>query len=261
MSNVTAGVLIGRSDEARDYVPLLRWLVLSGLVAFGVLALAYFGVLQVMLETDRTRLSVLILAIFVITSLHCLYQTIVVSRELVSARRASEQIVSSPGALSLVGEKVLTRDGRELPPGAMTSHIRNLIAKSQVQGGRRLDQTLLLRSLADRLRAREKLGWFVAEALLRLALLGTAVGFILMLVPIAGLSSFDVETLRTALAGMSGGMAIALNVTVAGIATALVLKLEYYFLDEDIAELFSKITEVTEVYVVSALERGADGRV
>jgi hypothetical protein len=80
-----------------------------------------------------------------------------------------------------------------------------------------------------------------------------------MLIPIAGLKSFDVETLRAALAGMSGGMAIALNVTVTGIATALVLKFEYYFLDEDIADLFRRITEVTEVYVVSTLERSADG--
>ena len=91
----------------------------------------------------------------------------------------------------------------------------------------------------------EKLGWFVAEALLRLALLGTAIGFILMLIPIAQLSSFEVETLRNALAGMSGGMAIALNVTVTGIASALLLKVEYYFLDRAIAELFAKITEIT----------------
>ena len=64
----------------------------------------------------------------------------------------------------------------------------------------------------------------------RLALLGTAVGFILMLIPIAGLTSFDVETLRKALAGMSSGMAVALNITVTGIGTALLLKLQYYFL-------------------------------
>jgi hypothetical protein len=71
---------------------------------------------------------------------------------------------------------------------------------------------------------------------LRLALLGTAIGFILMLIPISGLSSFEAGTLRTALGGMTGGMAIALNVTVTGIASSLVLKLEYYMLDNAIEE-------------------------
>jgi len=116
-----------------------------------------------------------------------------------------------------------------------------------------------LRAMADRLRSRERLGWFVSEALLRLALLGTAVGFILMLLPLTGLSTFDAETSRRALSGMSGGMAIALNVTVTGIATALLLKLQYFFLGTSLADLVDMITEATEVHVVSALERDADG--
>ena len=113
--------------------------------------------------------------------------------------------------------------------------------------------------MADRIRSREKLGLFVSEALLRLALLGTAVGFILMLIPIAGLLAFDAESLRKALAGMSGGMATALNITVTGIATALVLKLQYFFLDKALVDLLDSITEVTEVHVISALEGQADG--
>ena len=78
-----------------------------------------------------------------------------------------------------------------------------------------------------------------------------------MLIPIATLKSFDVETLRSALSGMSGGMAVALNVTVTGIGCALLLKIEYYILDASISELFHATTEITEVHVVSALERPA----
>ena len=80
-----------------------------------------------------------------------------------------------------------------------------------------------------------------------------------MLIPIAGLSAFDAETLRRALSGMSGGMAIALNITVTGIGTALVLKLEYFFLDKGVVDLVHAITEVTEVYVISVLERDGNG--
>ena len=82
---------------------------------------------------------------------------------------------------------------------------------------------------------------------------------LLMLIPIAGLTSFDVETLRKALSGMSSGMAVALNITVAGIGTALLLKLQYYFLATGVVELYDMITEVTEVHVISALENDRDG--
>ena len=54
-------------------------------------------------------------------------------------------------------------------------------------------------------------------------------------------------------------MAIALNITVTGIATALLLKLQYFYLDKAIADLFADITELTEVHVVSALEYHGDG--
>ena len=177
------------------------------------------------------------------------------SRELVAAR--SYQTVlheDRERPYIAVGDLDRTPNG-----SSIARHIANLVAKARSQGGGRVDQTLLLRVLARQLHGRERLGLFVSEALLRLALLGTALGFILMLIPIAGLSGFDAETLRKALSGMSGGMAIALNITVTGIATALLLKLEYYFLGLGVGDLVDTITEVTEVHVISVLERHGNG--
>jgi hypothetical protein len=240
--------------ESRDYLPLLRWMVLMSLIGFGFVVLWRFGLIQLMFATDRTHISSLILGLFVLTTLHCLAQTWAVSQELIAARAFREQITEDPGGLALL----LTDPARISEDSIIGRHVRNLISKARTQRGRRIDQTLLLRALAERLRGREKLGLFVSESLLRLALLGTAVGFILMLIPIAGLRAFDAETLRKALAGMSGGMATALNITVTGIATALLLKLQYFFLDKAVGELYGNITDITEVHVVSALEAGAD---
>ena len=251
--------LFGPLNGSRDYAPLLKWILVNTLAAFGVVAMLYFDVLQQMLETDRTKISSIIIAIFIVTALHCLAQTMFVSRELIAGRKARDIILASGGGrLKIVGNDVLTSDGQKLEAGVLTSHIADLIGKARTLGEHHLDQTLLLRSLADQLRAREKLGWFVSEALLRLALLGTAVGFILMLIPITALDSFDVDNLRSTLTGMSDGMSIALNVTVAGIGTALLLKFEYYLLNEGIADLFRLTTEVTEVHVVPSLEPTAN---
>ncbi len=251
--------VIGSIGEARDFAPFIRWLLVNVLAAIALLALWYFGLLQAVLVTDRTHISQLILVLLLITIAHCLVQTLFVSRELVAVRQAEAIIAEGSTGFVVNRGQVATGDGRALPPSVLTRHIANLVTKSQAQRGKPVDQTLLLRSLADRLRGREKLGWFVAETLLRLALLGTAVGFILMLIPLTQLTSFEVETLRNALSGMTAGMAIALNVTVAGLGSALLLKVEYYLLDQAIGELFAKITEITEVHVVSTLERAGDG--
>jgi hypothetical protein len=253
--------VIGPPSEIRDYAPVLRWLIINCLVVLALITLWQFGFLKVVLESDHTRISLLIFALFALTTIHCLIQSSAISRELVAARKARATIEANSGSgFTTSGNRVTTGSGLVLEPGIFTTHVRNLITKAELGAPGRLDQTLLLRAIADRLRGREKLGLFVSEGLLRLALLGTAIGFILMLIPIAGLSSFDAETLRGALAGMTGGMAVALNVTVSGIATALILKFEYFQLDHAIAELFDLIAETSEIHVVPAIEKAQHGR-
>jgi hypothetical protein len=253
--DLRTSVFLAPTSQSRDYLPLLRWLILMCLTGFGLTVLWQIGVIQIMLETDRTHISSLILGLFALTSLHCLAQIWFVSRELVVARSYQTRLHADlDRPRTAIGDLGRTPNG-----SSIGRHIANLVAKARSQGGGRLDQTLLLRVLARQLHGRERLGLFVSEALLRLALLGTALGFILMLIPIAGLTAFDSDTLRKALSGMSGGMAIALNITVTGIGTALLLKLEYYFLGLGVADLVDTITEVTEVHVISVLERHGNG--
>jgi hypothetical protein len=45
---------------------------------------------------------------------------------------------------------------------------------------------------------------------------------------------------------------------VTGIGTALLLKLQYFFRDKAVGELVGNVTDVTEVHIVSRLERGDD---
>ncbi|MHA6691297.1 MotA/TolQ/ExbB proton channel family protein [Devosia sp. A449] len=254
-------LLTGPVEDRTNYVPLLRLLLVNIVAAAGLVALWAFGFLELILTADHTRISLVIFAILVGTTLHCFYQTIVVSRELIAARRV-KQILEAESVVGLVAKPdgVTTALGSPLPEGVFATHISTLVRKGVLQGGGRVDQSLLLRLLADRLRGRERLGLFISEALLRLALLGTAIGFILMLIPISALTSFETETLRGALGGMTSGMAIALNVTVTGIASALLLKLDYFLLNAAMVDLFDTIAETTEIYVVSALERDADAR-
>ncbi len=251
--------LLGTPIEARDYFPFLKWLILTGVVIFALALTWYFGLIQLLVRSDRSYISLVIFGLYAATSLHCLWLTLVISREINCAHRVREQIIAGTDGYRVMAERVTLSNGQDLVPCKITEHIRNLILKAGHQGKSHLDQSLLLRSLADQLKGPQQLGWFVADVLLKLGLLGTVIGFILMLSPIGGINTFDVETMKSALTSMSSGMAVALFTTLAGLITATLLKVQYYFLDDGTAYLFGMATELTEVHVVSVLDRTGHG--
>jgi MotA/TolQ/ExbB proton channel family protein len=238
-----------------DHLPLLRWLIFTGVTAFGFVVAWHYGLFQLMLASDKTYISVIITVLYMVISLHCFIRTAAISRELDAARRVAAVVSRDTGGLRVVGNEVVTGDGVRLPPGQVTSHIRNLILKAELQGGERLDQTLLLRGLADALRGPNQLGSFASDALMKLGLLGTIIGFILMLAPIAGLDAADRASVKSSMGLMSDGMAVAMYTTLTGLIGSVLVQTQYYMLDEATAKLFALATDVTEVFVVSVLER------
>ena len=140
-----------------------------------------------------------------------------------------------------------------------SQYIRNLILKARMQGHHRLDQTLLLRGLADALRGPNQLGSFASDSLMKLGLLGTIIGFILMLAPIAGLDSADHASVKSSMVLMSDGMAVAMYTTLTGLIGSVLVQAQYFLLDESTAKVFALATDTTEVFVVSVLEREKNG--
>jgi len=246
----------------RDYFPLLRWMIFTGVTLFGFALAWHYGLFQLMAAQDRSGISVFICIIYVAISGHCLASIIAVSREINTAHRVREQVMNGVKSYRIEGRRVVTNNGATLPAGRVTDYIRNLVVKAEKQGGgRRLDQTLLLRGLADKLRAPMQFGAFAGDALLKLGLLGTIVGFILMLLPIASLDNFEPTSMKSSMKVMSGGMAVAMYTTLAGLVGSILVKAQYYILDNASAYLFDVTTDLTEVFVVSALEREAHGGV
>jgi hypothetical protein len=228
----------------------LRWLIFTGATIFAAILLWRYGLIRLMIVSDRTYLSSLIALIYVGASLHCLWRTIVVSREGDAGRRVAARIESG-------GADVLDPSAA-LPPGLIAEHIRDLAMKARTQGRGRLDQTLLLRSLADRLRGSNGFGAFASDTVIKLGLLGTIIGFIIMLAPIAGLDASDKSMMKSSMGLMSDGMAVAMYTTLAGLVGSILLKIQYYMLDNATAKVFSRAVTLTETRVVPALERAHD---
>lgn len=257
---MTMALRIIERDFPRDHLPLLRWMVFTGVTVFGFALAWHFGLIHLMLASDKTYISAIIGVLYIATCAHCFVRTAIISRELDAAQRVSALVSRGATGFRVVGQDVLTSDGARLPPGQVANHIRNLILKAGLQGRhQRLDQTLLLRGFADSLRGPNQLGSFASDALMKLGLLGTIIGFILMLAPIAGLDSADRASVKSSMGLMSDGMAVAMYTTLSGLVGSILVQTQYYMLDEATAKLFSLATDLTEVFVVSVLEREQDG--
>lgn len=242
-----------------DRLPLLRWLIFTGVTVFGFVLAWHYGLFHLMLVSDKTYISAVICVLYLATCVHCFVRTAAISAELDSAQRVYALVSRGASGFRVVGDDVATADGARLPPGLVTAHIRNLITKAKLQGHHRLDQTLLLRGLADALRGPNQLGAFASDALMKLGLLGTIIGFILMLAPIAGLDAADRASVKSSMGMMSDGMAVAMYTTLSGLIGSILVQTQYYLLDEATAKVFALATDLTEVFVVSVLDREQNG--
>ena len=249
------------TEYPADHVPLLRWLIFTGVSVFAFVMAWHFGLVRMMINGDKTYISVIISVLYVLSSLHCLLRTAAVSRELDRAHRVLALVSKGVQQLKVEGADVVTPEGTRLPRGEVSTHIRNLILKAGLQGEeQRVDQTLLLRGLADALRGPNQLGSYAGDTLMKLGLLGTIIGFIMMLAPIAGLDAADHASVRNSMGLMSDGMAVAMYTTLTGLIGSILVQTQYYMLDKATQRLFGLATNLTEVFVVSVLERGQHGQ-
>ena len=252
MSTITSGAVILPRGGSPERGPLLLWMIFTGLSVFAGIVLWHYGFVHLMVASDRTYISSLIAILYVVTCGHCFWRTRSIAREAEAARRCREILAGPDAGLAL------DSDARALPQGMVTDHIRSLVTKARTQGTGRIDQTLLLRSLADRLRGSNGFGAFVSDTLMKLGLLGTIIGFIIMLAPIATLDAADKAAMKTSMGLMSDGMAVAMYTTLAGLVGSILVRIQYYMLDAATQRVFSEAVVLTETRVTPVLEQHHD---
>lgn len=85
--------------------------------------------------------------------------------------------------------------------------------------------------LSERTHGPHETAWWFAAAAIKLGLLGTVVGFIIMSMQLGRIQVFDISEVQTLLKQMTNGMAIALYTTLVGLAANLWLGLQLLLLD------------------------------
>ena len=197
-------------EKKKNHLLLKACLMLS-LVVFSSYLIVDLGVLSLIIDSDKSKISLIILSIYVLACAHWFYISINLDKEISSLDDRNHQTL-----------------------------IRSFIDKATKEG--LLYQKNNLDLLEDELSNRHALGYLVVDILLKLGLTGTVIGFILMLLPIGEIKDFDPQILQKLLATMSGGMAVALYTTLTGLVTSMLLKFQYFLLDSDLSHTINYLS-------------------
>ena len=188
--------------DSRHHFPQV-WLLILLLVAFGIYVAWDRNLLALVYALDRSYMALVISALVIVATGHAALHILRYSRLLDVAHR-------------------LLDDPSRAETGLLSDYLDDL---EQGAGGESLVEVY-----AERLRAPVDLGWFLADLAIRLGLLGTIIGFILIFTSLSGVSLDAADGLKDLLVAMSGGMGTALLTTLCGLVAATVISLQYLVL-------------------------------
>ncbi|MEW8586428.1 MAG: MotA/TolQ/ExbB proton channel family protein [Candidatus Thiodiazotropha sp.] len=238
------------------YTLFLQWLLLLGIMLFISWLFWDQGLLQAAVLSDPTRITLIILLLFSIATAHCAARTLFLSQQQNALDRIIRFIATSPPAPGSNRWWLANRlPEKESLAGQM---IAGLVAGSgNVHRRSRMDGQLLAQVMAEQARGQHEIGWFTCGLLVKLGLLGTVVGFVLMLAPVAELESFDLSDIQGLLQRMTTGMGVALNTTLMGLGCSMLLGMQYLMLDRAADRLVAEAVQFSETRLFRAVQRQA----
>lgn len=237
----TLAQALGQQSRDGAYDALFRWILFAALMGLSAVISWDYGLLQYTFSADTSRISVLIALLFLAFSVHSLWIVLQFARELRQVLTAETLIQASTGPLTVTGGQIAVLAGKLSTEGPVAQFFRSVAAAPGAA-----DRALLLQSLSATLKRRTKVGVYGADLLYKLGMLGTMIGFVIMLNSMGDMKNFDVETLRSALQRMIGGMAVSLLTTIAGLIGGLLLRIFYNLAEGQVSDILHAMVEMTE---------------
>ncbi len=188
---------------ARRFAPLpeplwFEWLALGGVLAFATWLLGARGVWALLLRSDPTGITLVIIVVFAAATLWCGARARVLQTEQLALRAAT------PGWWADYAAAI---DG----PGA--------------------DSATALDLLLERTHGPHGTAWWVNGIQLKLGLLGKVIGFSILALNIGSAQSFDASQSQELLRSLTTGLGVALLTTMVGLVGNILLGLQLTRLD------------------------------
>jgi hypothetical protein len=183
---------------------LLEWLTLGGLLVFATWLLGVRGVWRLLLGSDPTGLTLVIIAVFGVSTLWCGSR----SRELQRQRRLMERALAT---------------GRQ-GEGWAVDYWQALAAAPR-------DGSAPLDLLLERTHGPHGTAWWVNGIQLKLGLLGKVIGFSMLAIQIGQMQNFDAAQSQDLLRSLTSGLGVALLTTMVGLVGNILLGLQLTRMD------------------------------
>lgn len=177
----------------------LEWLALGGMLLFGSWVLGMRGVWALLLSSDPTGITLLIIVVFFASTLWC-------------------------GARS----RELQRQRRLLQAGSGEGWAAEYLGALRA---RPVDDDAPLDVLVELAQAPHHTAWWVNGVQLKLGLLGKVIGFSVLALQIGNIQSFDASQSQDLLKSLTQGLGIALLTTMVGLVANILLGLQLTRLD------------------------------
>lgn len=239
----------------------LLWLILTGLILFAAFVLWREGLLRLLYATDKSYICYALTLLYLLITLHAARRTYLISSEAnltadVEAAIRNEQILN----IEQAGGRLRLNGSVELPDCYLTSFIRDLLGKRAGRGVMDEPQKSgdLLQVYEAKLKGPHEIGWFCTDIMIKLGLLGTIIGFVLMLSSVANVEDFDVSTMQKVLRLMSTGMGTALYTTLAGLVFSMLTAAQYYLLDRNADGILGTMKHLSEVHLMPRLNQAVN---
>lgn len=234
--------------QDQDHWVMLLWLVLCGLIAFGLAVSWNEGLLAALADGDKSRISLMIGLLYFAGMAHCARRAGLLSAELELVARVHRSIGTERASLRADAGSVSVNGQIIAPHSILADHLLALsrCTTNATASAQDAEHSTLVDILVGRAKGSHDIGWFLVDILLKLGLIGTIVGFILMLSSVANTASLDVNTMQKVLKQMSAGMGTALFTTLAGLTCSILLGMQYLLLDKGADVLLEQILRLSE---------------
>ncbi len=239
---------------------LLVWLLLISLIGFALFLALREKVLLLLYLGDVSKLSWVITLMFIIMTLYCARRVWFISVEI----NHSEKVyaLARRHELAVNGDQVYLDNNEKLPDCLLTRYLLDLFYRAQSSPAPdeqtenitvNANNKELIEVFEAKLKNPHNLGWFCTDIMIKLGLLGTIIGFVLMLGSVVNVTDFDVTTMQNILKEMSSGMGTALYTTFAGLTCSILTAAQFHLLDQAADELIDTTKHLTQVHILPKL--------
>jgi len=218
--------------HTRDHHFPQIWLLVVSLTLFAVYVAWDLGMLRIIFLLDRSHIAAMIAGLVVLASCHAAWYIF----------RYSHRIQSAAKRLAAPARSFEVEEQDDFLQDFLADLTQSSTSTSQSTEHGSSDSVLEI--YADRLRSPVDLGWFLVDLAVRLGLVGTIIGFILIFTSLSGTSIDGAEGLKQLLVAMSGGMGTALFTTLTGLLGATFMSFQYLILGRETENLVGLLVRI-----------------